>query len=296
MPTEVDYDAYIDFEAARIALQNAIRQSDEEMARHVALAATPWSDGETQFVRDESVSGDRVYFAQTPQRGFRLPVGPARWGDLAWTTYRDLNAAPLANGEPLTPGTCHTCGATGPVVPRPCGTRECYSQVCIDLCVECTGSREDMRTLVDQDLERASRRLNLMLYGDGHGDAPARESVVLLNVDYPVTATEILAHADRSYSRSDHYRVTPGQCSCGFRSAFTADMQMHLSGEPSTYIDHPPRYWKLCECGESRLCRRVAMPQFQLTSWTTAEFDPTRTPTFTDIYLCDDCCQRRGIS
>ena len=164
--------------AARVALDNATKSR--------------WSDGNTQFVRDETVPPGRVYFARTPFNP--NSVASRIVNDADRLTWPEL-AAPLTNGEPLTPGACHRCGERGPCVPRPCGARECHSAVCIDLCVECVGGvgtrlipgidygtatgammGEEYRRAAEAEAQRRRElpRMERYAYGDGSGDGLQR--------------------------------------------------------------------------------------------------------------------------
>lgn len=153
--------------AARVALDNARRRELVQWALSgEAFATARWGDGDTQFVRDDTVPSGRVYFAQTP---FNLNSMASRIvNDADRLTWSEL-AAPLTNGEPLTPATCHRCGERGPCAPRPCNAKECHSAVCIDLCVGCMGYN---RAPVG-----VTPRLEYRAYGDGDGSGPVLEGM-----------------------------------------------------------------------------------------------------------------------
>ena len=174
--------------AARIALQNARR---DEMVRLAlsgeAFAAARWGDGDTQFVLDDTIPPGEVYFLNAPLNPNSVASRIQR-GEFSQVTG-------LANGEPLSPATCHRCGERGPCVPRPCGARECHSAVCIDLCVECVsgvGTRlipgidygtatgammgEEYRRAAEAEAQRRRElpRMEWYTYGDGSGDGLQR--------------------------------------------------------------------------------------------------------------------------
>lgn len=94
--------------------------------------------------------------------------------------------------------------------------------------------------------------------------------------------------------RPDHYRVHPGRCICGFQSSFARDMADHLAQREVSAPDGYLKTWRVCECGESRLCRRVAVASNPSITFSIEPLDSAG-PTVDTIYLCDLCCQRRGI-
>lgn len=93
--------------------------------------------------------------------------------------------------------------------------------------------------------------------------------------------------------RPDHYRVHPGRCICGFQTAFVGDMEDHLTERVIATPDGN-KTWRVCECGESTLCRRVAVPHVGPFHYANPA-DLSSPPLTDSIYLCDSCCQRRGI-
>lgn len=157
-------------------------------------------------------------------------------------------------------------------------------------------------------LRSTPRRMEWRVYGDGDGGRGARPDFIAIDdVDHPTREARMMAHAEergralaeqaanQSYGRPDHYRVRPGQCSCGFKSAWANDMDMHLTDAPTDTGDGIPKRWRVCECGESRLCREVRVPVFTLAANFHESPPSSSGPVEETIYLCDACCQRRGI-
>lgn len=130
------------------------REALQQMALDNARAR--WSDGGTQFVLDDTIPPGEVYFLNAPLNPDSVAARIQR-GEFS-------RVAGLANGEPLTPATCHRCGEKGPCVPRPCGARECHSAVCIDLCVTCVGQANGYNRP-----PTGLPRMEWRAYGDGDG-------------------------------------------------------------------------------------------------------------------------------
>lgn len=131
------------------------------------------------------------------------------------------------------------------------------------------GLREDARAanrtatgaLIERDLDRASRRLNQIAFGDSHG--------------YYLP------------SRPDHYLVR--RCACGFTSMFTAAMESHLTDRIENNSHGIPCRWRVCErCGVSALCRRVAVANLRSPSFDAGPIDPVG-PAVSEAYHCDHC-------
>lgn len=120
-------------------------------------------------------------------------------------------------------------------------------------------------------LENTERRLEEMIYGDGPGDSP-----------------ELVG-------RDEHYRVSDSACVCGFETHTTGVMDEHLAEVPNHVAAEGPRYWKRCErCGNSVLCRRIAVSRHTLPAWGAPTSDvPPPTPTIDVVYRCDRCS--RGL-
>ena len=177
-----------------------------EFQREMLQQVAHWAEG-PDFRLDPSGPRDRIYFAQTPLNP--NSVASRIVNDADRLTWGDLYGG-LRNGEPLTPATCHTCGAVGPCVPRPCGARECTSQVCVDLCVECVGQAAN-------SYARPGIRPDFVAIDDVDYAAP------------PFGSYSVRTVPAEEATRPDHYRVRPGQCACGFRSIFTGTMQAHLA-------------------------------------------------------------------
>lgn len=95
--------------------------------------------------------------------------------------------------------------------------------------------------------------------------------------------------------RDEHYRVSDSACVCGFETHTAGVVDEHLAEVPNHVAAEGPRYWKRCErCGNSVLCRRIAVSRHTLPAWGAPTSDvPPPTPTIEVIYRCDGCM--RGL-
>lgn len=278
----------------------------------------PAADLSGAQVTPETMTAARVALANAPLRDDSL-VSRIIEGEYFHYPRWSEESVPLTNSEPLTPGTCHRCGATGPCVPRRCGARGCTSTVCIDLCVECVGGANSYSrpprgaqpawSAIDEaDSDRVyfapalpvrSENTNVHLTDDqrrinAYMDEIAARPAQLARNREEQRRVEYRVYGDGP-TRPDHYRLRPGECVCGFASYFERDMELHIVDE---IVDGPsgiPGRLRRCErCGVSKWCREVEVMRPQPVRWGGPTTNVPLPGVSTErVYRCDDCT--RGL-
>lgn len=214
-----------------------------------------WSDGDTRFVRDESYPRDRVTMVNVPLRE-----------DSAF--QRALENA----GRRLDRWTA-----------RP--------TVWQDEAREWAQHMANLTAIDDPSMGTAQNYA-----GDGSTIPGSVRQLASMQDSLDQGVEVIRRHLEQSATppRPDHYRVSPGRCACGFTSMFDGDMDHHVRGIVHNCDGVPKRFW-LCECGASALCREVVTARNLPVSFSTEPFDPTNRAAVEHIWLCRQCCERRGV-